>query len=413
MNEVYRPIDDCRMCHGTELMKVLDLGTQTLTGIFPKSETEPVPGGPLQLLKCQTCGLVQLAHNYNSNLLYGDNYGYRSGLNRSMVEHLGRKARRLQEIAGLTQNDLVIDIGSNDGTLLGSYTVPGLMRVGIDPTGSKFRQYYQPGIELIPECFSAAAFQRNFGSRKAKVITSIAMFYDLERPLDFVRQIVEVLADDGLWTFEQSYLPSMIATNSYDTICHEHLEYYGLKQIHYFTRQLGLKIVDLEITDVNGGSFSVTVAKQNSSHAEMTSKVDKLLAQETADGFDTAEPFQRLSQAMQSHREELLRFLEGSLSEGRRVFGYGASTKGNVILQYCGIDRQLLSCVAEVNPDKFGSFTPGTLIPIVSEADARQAEPHAFLVLPWHFRRNIVQKETAFLAAGGNLVFPLPKLEIV
>lgn len=410
---MYETIADCRMCYSPDVISVLDLGMQALTGIFPKTRSENVPAGPLALVKCQECGLVQLQHNYDLSMLYGDTYGYRSGLNPSMVKHLAGRVAKLERRMALSEGDLVIDIGSNDGTLLKSYSTEGLSRVGVDPSGPKFRQYYPAGAELIADFFSTAAVKRSVGERKAKIITSIAMFYDLERPMDFVKQIIDVLDDEGLWLFEQSYLPTMIATHSYDTVCHEHLEYYALKQIVYFTRKLGLKIVDVEMNDVNGGSFAVTVAKQGSRFVEAAALVEDILAKEQAAGYDTVKPFEDLKQSMTGQREALRNLLTRLRKEGKKVFGYGASTKGNVLLQYCGIDEELLPLIAEVNEDKFGSFTPGTRIPIISEKQARTMNPDYFMVLPWHFRDNIIAKETDYLENGGSLIFPLPDLKVV
>src|SRR5260370_13802152 len=256
---MYQQIEDCRLCYSANLSPILDLGNLALTGVFPKGELRNVPAGPLELVRCEKCGLVQLRHNYDFSLLYGETYGYRSGLNRSMVKHLESKVRGIECLmSGLSAGDLVIDIGSNDGTLLGCYRNTALCRVGIDPTGAKFGKYYKEGIELIPEFFSAAAIGRRVGPQKAKVITSIAMFYDLERPLDFVQDIVRLLDDNGIWVFEQSYLPSMLATNSYDTICHEHLEYYSLSQIVFMAEQAGLKIICGEFTYTRRGRSSVS-----------------------------------------------------------------------------------------------------------------------------------------------------------
>jgi hypothetical protein len=410
---MYTAIEDCRLCRSTEVSTVLDLGMQALTGVFPKSETETIPEGPLRLVRCADCGLVQLAHNYQLSMLYGQNYGYRSGLNASMVRHLHAKVQKIQRLVALESGDLVLDIGSNDGTTLGGYTVGGLRRIGMDPTGSKFKQFYPDGVELIPDFFSARRLLAYTRNQRAKLVTSIAMFYDLERPLDFVREVLEVLDDQGLWVFEQSYFPSMVATSSYDTVCHEHLEYYALKQIQYIVKECGLKIVAVELNDVNGGSFSVTAAKAASSYPEASDRVSLLVANESIAGYDTCAPVERLKSNMESHRKDLRSLLEDLRREDANVMGYGASTKGNVLLQYCGIDRFLLPNIAEVNPDKFGSFTPGTCIPIISEQEARKMRPDYFLVLPWHFREGIVQKETAFLESGGQLIFPLPHLEIV
>lgn len=410
---MYKQIEDCRLCYSAVLLTVLDLGMQALTGVFPKSSVHNVPAGPLRLVKCEACGLVQLAHNYDLSMLYGDTYGYRSGLNQSMVRHLRHRVADIESRIALVDGDLVIDIGSNDGTLLRSYSNKTLRRVGIDPSGAKFRQYYESGTELIPEFFSAEAIHRYANGAKAKVVTSIAMFYDLERPLDFVAQITEVLHDEGLWVFEQSYLPTMMETTSYDTVCHEHLEYYALKQIDFITRKKDMKIVNVELNSTNGGSFALTVAKRHSSYPEATQFVQEMLADETAKGFDSTQPFTILESTMQEHREQLLRFLRNAKAEGKKVFGYGASTKGNVLLQYCGINAELLPCIAEVNEDKFGAYTPGTQIPIVPEQEARLQKPDYFLVLPWHFRDGIIAKETEYLNSGGKLIFPLPKFEVV
>ncbi len=252
-------INGCRMCGNTDLRPVLDLGDQYLTGVFPKPlEQQSVSHGPLELVRCsggaETCGLVQLHHSYDSSELYGASYGYRSGLNRSMVDHLRRKAEWLANFVGPDEGDIVVDIGSNDGTTL-SFFSDKLVRVGIDPTVAKFSEFYESGIHLIPEFFSADSIDTALGGRKARIVTSIAMFYDLASPQLFVNDVASVLADDGVWHFEQSYLPLMLQTNAYDTVCHEHLEYYALSQVKRVLDQAGLKILDVETNDVNGGSF--------------------------------------------------------------------------------------------------------------------------------------------------------------
>ena len=391
---------------------ILELGTQALTGIFPKSRNDEVPAGPLSLVKCMDgCGLVQLAHNYHLPTLYGDNYGYRSGLNKSMVAHLHAKVERILSQVALADGDLVIDIGSNDSTLLQAYPRTAEL-VGVDPTGVKFKKYYPEHIRLIPDFFPSKQLSDAIGGRKAKVITSISMFYDLEDPLAFVRAIHDRLADDGVWVFEQSYMPTMLAMRSYDTVCHEHLEYYALTQIEWMMKKTGMKIIDVEFNAVNGGSFSVTAAKEASSFA-VASSVGAAMDAEREKMLDTLEPYKAFADAIVKHRDELLAFFTEAKRAGKKVIGYGASTKGNVILQYCGLTEKYLPCIAEVNENKFGSVTPGTKIPIVSEADARAQKPDYFMVFPWHFRNTIIERESAYLAAGGRLVFPLPKIEIV
>ena len=411
---MHQRIQDCRLCYSPDLDPVLNVGTLVLTGVFPKTENTPVAAAPLELVRCGNCGLVQLRDNFDLDLLYGETYGYRSGLNQSMVRHLDRKVRRIEHLQpDLGPGDVVVDIGSNDGTLLGCYTQRDLTRVGVDPIGPKFQKYYQPGIQLVPEFFSADAVQRVLGGKKASVISSIAMFYDLERPLEFARDIVRLLDDQGIWMFEQSYLPAMLATNSYDTICHEHLEYYSLKQIIYLAEHAGLKIVDVEFNDANGGSFAVTAAKAGSRHAAAEAQVQRILESERSAGLETGLPFAALRQRIESHRTRLRDLLVRIRNEGKTVLGYGASTKGNVLLQFCGIDRGLLPAIAEVNEEKFGSFTPGTKIPIISEREARAMRPDYFMVLPWHFRRAILERESEFLSSGGIFIFPLPELDLI
>jgi NDP-4-keto-2,6-dideoxyhexose 3-C-methyltransferase len=410
---MYRKIEKCRACGNRELVEVLDVGVQTLTGVFPKRRNEVVTAGPLKLVKCmggsEICGLLQLQHSYDLGEMYGQNYGYRSGINPSMVTHLHGKVRKLLGQFHVPDDALVIDIGSNDSTTLQAYPILNRTLVGIDPTGIKFGKYYPEHIQLIPDFFSSARVAELFGDRKAAVITSFSMFYDLEDPLSFMREILDVLADDGIWVFEQSYMPTMLARNSYDTVCHEHLEYYDLKQIQWMAGKVGLKLIDVELNEVNGGSFSVVAAKQDSKLLR-SAEVDKLLEREKQLKLDTLEPFIEFERHVKMCRQELLDFIDKVKREKKTIFGLGASTKGNVILQYCGITEKEISKIGEVNSDKYGSFTPGTLIPIVSQEELLALKPDFLLVLPWHFR-SFFENDQRF--KGSTLVFPLPQLEIV
>jgi hypothetical protein len=407
----YTRITKCRASGSPNLVSVLHLGMQALTGVFPRSASDAITTGPLELVWCSDSGLLQLNHSYDPNEMYGDNYGYRSGLNQSMVRHLQAKARRLETLAGLKRGDVILDIGSNDATLLKSYQTPGVDRVGIDPTGSKFREYYTADIALVADFFSRANFQKA-SSKKARIVTSIAMFYDLEDPVAFARQIGEVLADDGIWHFEQSYMPSMLRTNSYDTICHEHLEYYSMSIVKSILEKAGLDVVDVQMNAVNGGSFAVTAAKKGARKNDRAT-IDWLLEQEKRMGLDTPRPFRDFEERVFRHREDLRRLIRALVADGKTVLGYGASTKGNVLLQFCGLTPNEIPFIAEVNPNKFGCVTPGTNIPIVSEEEARAMKPDFFLVLPWHFKAGIVEREREFLDAGGKLIFPFPEIEIV
>lgn len=410
---MYKIVTRCRICKNQSLTPIFSLGEQALTGVFPRDPSEKVTSGPVDLVMCtgpEACGLVQLLQSYDLTEMYGDNYGYRSGLNQSMVEHLQGKVHDILRLNILQPGDIVIDIGSNDATTLKSYPQSIYELVGIDPTGIKFADYYPPEIKLIPEFFSALAVEKALGGRKAKVITSFSMFYDLEDPVAFAREIAGALDPQGIWVLEQSYLPTMLRTNSFDTICHEHLEFYGLKQIQHIAKMVNMKLLDVTFNEVNGGSFSIIVAKIDSEHQPNTVRIEQILAEEQSLGLNGIEVFNEFRVQVAEAGKALSTFLEKAKSKGERVCGLGASTKGNVLLQYFNIDASLLPVIGEVNTEKFGKFTPGSLIPMQSEDDVLKTKPDYLLVLPWHFRKFFVSHSKL---KGQRLVFPLPKFEIV
>ncbi|MCC6817613.1 MAG: methyltransferase domain-containing protein [Bacteroidia bacterium] len=416
---MYKEISSCRICGNTQLESLIYLGEQTLTGVFPKNRETIITNGPLELVKCYShsgedvCGLVQLKHSFDSNEMYGDNYGYRSGLNQSMVKHLHGIVAEVLNRVQLSAGDVIIDIGGNDSTLLQAYPKDkGLNLMVIDPTSNKFKKFYPEHINNTADFFNATTYSKLF-DKKAKVITSIAMFYDLEAPMKFVQDIYDVLDEDGLWIFEQSYLPFMVDTTSYDTICHEHLEYYAIQQIKWIFDRIGFKIVDINFNNVNGGSFRITAAKKNAQVEVETAKIQSAIDKEIELGYNKLEIYKSFSDNVLKHKNELMSLLQDLKSQSKKIFGYGASTKGNVLLQYCGITTNDIPCIAEVNPDKFGSFTPNTLIPIISEKEAREQNPDYFLVLPWHFRDGIIEREREFINNGGKLIFPLPHIEVI
>jgi SAM-dependent methyltransferase len=330
-----------------------------------------------------------------------------------MVAHLQAKVRGLERIRPLRAGECVLDVGSNDGTLLKSYQTPGIKRVGIDPTAEKFREFYPPDIAVVADFFSSERFLEVSGDQGASVVTSIAMFYDLEDPGAFVRDIARVLTLDGIWHFEQSYMPYMLRTNSYDTVCHEHLEYYSLGVINRLLEQNGLRTIDVQMNSVNGGSLSVTACHQKAPMLANRTIIDWMLKQEKNWGFSSPKPFREFEERVFKHRADLKHLIQMLVDDGKRILGYGASTKGNVLLQFCQLNTAHLAAIAEVNTDKFGAFTPGTHIPIISEAEARAMRPDYFLVLPWHFKDVIIQREKEYLSSGGKLIFPLPEIEIV
>lgn len=407
-------INKCRICGNQDLQRVFDLGHQYLTGRFPSNVDEVLTSGPVELVKCsgiRSCGLVQLKQSYDLSEMYGDNYGYKSSLNPSMVAHLHGKVDKIMSSSFLTNGDLIIDIGSNDATTLNRFPVGEFILLGVDPSAGKFENCYRSDVSLIKDFFSRKVIVDKIGpTLKAKLISSYSMFYDLEDPLNFMREIEDSLDNDGIWIFEQSYLPKMIDTNSFDTICHEHLEFYTLKQIVWMAEKANLKIVDVEFNDVNGGSFIVTAAKFNSNIQVQASKIVSILEEEVAKGYDSVHLWENFTNRVNQNKKNFLSFLIEAKKNGSRVCGIGASTKGNVLLQYYGIGPDLIECIGEVNKDKFGCFTPGSKIPMLPEKEVLESNPDYLVIFPWHFKRFFLGSEKF---KNRKLVFPLPNFEII
>jgi len=413
-----KEIKKCRICGNRDLIPILNLGVQALSGRFPIRDEPDPPKAPLELVKCNNtkntnaCGLLQLKHSVSPEELYLHNYGYRSGINQTMRLHLQGIVQHIQEIINLHEGDVVLDIGSNDATFLKYYKTSGLRKIGIDPVGEQFLEYYTKDIELINDYFNSSNYSSVCPDKQAKVITSIAMFYDLETPMNFVEDIKKILHPDGIWILEQSYMPTMLEMNSFDTICHEHLEYYSLKQIDWILRKNDLRIFDIEFNDINGGSFRVYVCHDKSVFKSNQKKINQVFSKEEKLKLDSEQPYKEFTERVFHMKDELYNFLTTEKAKGKSIYVYGASTKGNVLLQFCNIDYILITAAADRNPEKWGCRTPGTNIPIISEEDAREAKPDYFLVLPWHFRQEFIKRETDFLASGGKFIFPLPKIKI-
>lgn len=405
-------ITKCRLCGGQTLDSVCNLGLIASCGVFP-SKSQPDPDkAPLELVRCAACGLAQLRHDFDGEELFRDAYGYRSALNESMAQHLGTIARAAVERAQPKPGDVVLDIGANDGTSLSNYPAD-LTRIGIDPTIARFKKYYPAGIRTAADFFSETSFRKLAGDAQARIVTSIAMFYDLPDPNAFVADIRAVIAPDGLWVLELSYLPAMMDANSFDTICHEHLEYYCLAQIERLLARHDLRVFDVSLNEINGGSFQVWACRTNAPYTDNTVALEALRQREREEGYVSCDALASLPTRVEQARNDAMEFLRTARAQGKLVHGYGASTKGNTTLQVCGIDADLLPAIADRNADKHGCRTPGSNIPIISEEESRAAKPDYYFVLPWHFKSAFVQREREFLDRGGKLVFPLPRLEII
>jgi hypothetical protein len=411
----------CRVCDSPHLAPVLSLGDQHIAGAFAEpGGKEPVGRAiPLELVRCDmtkdqnACGLIQTKHTVPGSILY-HSYWYRSGVNRTMTENLHGIARSAEQLIGLRAGDLVIDIGCNDGTLLDGYRTEGLRHLGFDPSDVT-RYAIEKGYDVVRDFFSSDALLRRYSDLKAKIITSIAMFYDLEDPSAFVRDVASALAEDGIWVMELHYLPMMLEMNAFDAIVHEHLEYYSLAVIERLLAQADLEAVRAELNSVNGGSIRLYIARAGRREipAEDLAGLQEIRIREFELALDSPEPYERFRIASEKVRDDLHALCARLSAEGKTIHVYGASTKGNTILQYAGIDRALVPYAADRNEDKWGSETIATKIPIISEEESRSMRPDYYLVLPWHFLDEFLEREREFLDRGGRFIVPMPEVRIV
>ena len=390
-------IKNCRSCKSNRLIKVYSLGKQALTGIFPPKKSTKITKGDLSMILCKKCKLLQLQHNFDSKEMYGDNYGYMSSLNKSMEFHLRVKAINLIKKYNLKSKNSILDIGSNDGTFL-SFFSKNFKLFGCDPTIEKFSKLYRKDINQLPFFFS----EEHFKNQKFNLITSIAMFYDLPDPLKFAKEIHNILHDKGVWHIELSYMPLMIKNTSYDTICHEHLEYYSLTSLKFLLNAANLKIINLSFNQINGGSIVLDISKKKSKYKECKQLINWVLEREKLNKYNELEKQKSFFKECQNHKILLKKLLKTLKKQNKKVLGYGASTKGNVLLQYCNIKSDMINNIAEVNKFKFNKYTPGTNIKIISEKEAKLKKPDYFLVLPWHFKDHIIKREKNFLKMEEN-----------
>jgi hypothetical protein len=410
----------CRVCGSPELAPVLDLGEQCIAGAFAEPRGgQPVQRAiPLELVRCDmtrdqnACGLIQLRHTVPGPILY-QSYWYRSGVNQTMTRNLHGIAQQVEELTGLGAGDLVIDIGCNDGTLFDGYSAREARFLGFDPSDLT-RYAVEKGYEVARDFFSARSL-RWYSDQRAKAITSIAMFYDLEDPSAFARDVADSLAEDGVWVMELHYLPSMLDQNAFDVIVHEHLEYYSLAVLELILAQAGLEVFEADLNDMNGGSIRLSIAHKGrrESTPEGAERLQRLRIREFELALDSPGPYEEFTRNVERVGNELKDVCESIVAKGETIHIYGASTKGNTILQYVGLDRSLIPFAADRNPDKWGSETIRTGIPIISEEDSRAMNPDYYLVLPWHFLDEFLKRERPYLEQGGRFIVPLPSVRVI
>lgn len=409
MSDSVELISQCRLCGNDNLEIVYDLRNIAFSGSFPANPNSATFYGALTLLRCQEnlqgCGLIQLSNNFKTESMYGENYGYRSGLNPSMISHLHDLYIYGLQFISLTTGDLVIDIAGNDGTFLKNFDT-NFHLLSVDPTASKFSEFYPPHIDWIANFFSHQIVASKY-HKKAKFISSFSVLYDLENPQKFVNDISTFLDSDGIWISEQSYLPTMIENNSFDTICHEHLLYLTVKQLTLLTRNANMKIVDLKFTTTNGGSLVMVATKNENTNFNSYQFEGEIISQEQSLlSFDVWKNF---SQRVEKQRRLLVDFLSSLKINGVRIAGLGASTKGGVLLQHWNLNSDYIDCIGDINSDKFNRYMAGLTVPILPESQILDDYEY-FVVLPWHFKEYFLTDKKY---KGKKLIFPLPEFELV
>ena len=403
-------IKKCRICKSTNLKELFSFGKLCFTGKFP-SKSQNIRKEPITLIICKTCELVQLGHNFDLNYLYGPDYGYRTGINKTMLNHVKKVVINLSKKTKVKKNDFVLDIASNDGSLLKYYNKK-INTFGIDPILEKYKNQYKNINYKIPDFFSAKKIMK-MTKKKFKIITALSVFYDSENPDKFIKDIKKLLANDGIFLLEFADLASIVKNKLFDTICHEHLEYYSSKVIFNLCSINNLRVFDIKENDINGASKQYFICHQNSKHKSNYFKIKSILNSEKKLNLSKENTYKKFFKIINNSKNKLNRFIKKAIKRKKIIHGYGASTKGNVLLQYYGINNKMIDYIAERNKNKYNLFTPGSRIKIISENLSRSHKPDYYLVLPWHFKKEILVREKEIRKKGTKFIFPLPKLQII
>lgn len=409
-----RIITECRICHSTKLEDVLSLGNQFVSNFLDSPDQAEVKV-PLELVFCKNCNLLQLRHTTPAEVLYKW-YWYKSGISPTMRAALADVTHKAVALVDLQPGDLVIDIGANDGTLLQTYHDSlALTRVGFEPAKNLIDHQDKRCI-IINDFFNYHVFREKFADRKAKIITAIAMFYDLDEPNGFVDDVANCLHEDGVFIIQMNYLPAMLELNAFDNVGHEHLEYYSMKSLRYLLEMHDLEIFDAELNNLNGGSFRVYVKHKGADRNALegsTQRLEDIVEREERLRLDDKGTYVAFAERINLIRDQVRDFLQHEVISGKTIYIRGASTRGNTTLQYFGLDHNLIRKAADRNSDKWGKFIPGTRIPIISVEQAFAEKPDYFLVLPWHFLNELIEEARGYLSSGGKFIVPLPSFRVL
>ena len=404
-------IKNCRNCKNTELFDLFSLGKISFTGRFSNTIRQNVPKAYLNVLMCKKCKLVQLDRNFDLNYLYGKSYGYRTGINKTMTDHVKKIVRKCSALVKLKSKQYVLDIGSNDATLLNFYA-NDIIKVGVDPLVNKYKKFYKKINYKISNFFKIKDIEKIKIKKKFKIISALSVFYDLRDPNKFIKEIKKILDDKGVFVLEHVDLYYIIKNNIFDTICHEHLIFYSSKIIIEIMKNNGLKVFNHEYNEINGGSSRYYIC-HSKANFKVSKNIKKVLLRENLQGIGLKKTYKLFFTKILNEKIKLIKLIKKIKNEKQDIHGYGASTKGNVLLQFYNINNKVVNYIADRNPLKWNSFTPGTRIKIISESQSRKIKPHFYLVLPWHFKNEILIREKNIRKKGTKFIFPLPKVTVV
>ncbi|HUD10008.1 MAG TPA: class I SAM-dependent methyltransferase [Patescibacteria group bacterium] len=402
-------IKNCRSCNSNNLIEIISLGNQYLSD-FVKTNRKP-KSFPLKLMLCKQCFLVQLEYTTPQKYLYTERYGYKSGINQTMQDELeGIAKQALKRIKKKNKDIVVVDIGANDGTLLRNYP-KNIFRVAVEPITKFAKEAKKHSDKVVNDFFNYNSYQKILKNKKADIVTAISCFYDMENPNKFVEDVKKIMKDNGIFIIQQNYLVGMLKQNAFDNIVHEHLEYYSLLSLNHLLAKHDLEIFDLEERELNGGSFRTYITSKG--QRRKTKAVIKMEKYEKRLKLNNKKVYMDFAKRIKHNKQKLFEFIQKVNKNGKKVYLYGASTRGNTLLQYFGLDQSLIQKAVERNPEKWGKIIASVGIPIISEVQARKDKPDYMLILPWFFKQEFLRREKKYLQSGGHFIFPLPVLKII
>ena len=404
----YETITKCRVSKKKDLVSVGKFKGMSLTGTFPKNKYQKIPYLPFEVVYSKSSNLLQLKHNYNPKLLYGDNYGYLSGLNPLMVNHLKKKSSFLKKKIKIKKKDFILDIGSNDGTFLNFFDGSNLF--GVDPSIKKFNKNYNKKINKLPYIFEKG--YTHLKNKKFKLISAIAMFYDLKDPVLFIKKIKKILEKDGILHIEVAYLPEIIDTFAYDTFCQEHYEYYSLISLNYLCKKANMRIFDFGFNKINGGSIWLNISHSESKFTVNNNKMKRQISYEKNKKIHKAETYRNYFKEVFNHGNKINTIIKRLKNNKKIIYGLGASTKGNVLLQNSRLDKSLLNGIFDINKEKFNKLTPYSKIKILDEKKLKKTKVDYILLLIWHFKGFVINKIKKY-NKNTKIIIPFPKIKII